>query len=330
MNMVGPLFISAQDSLLLADWSDAIEAVEATYSSKIDPAMSPLRTVARGDGVWLRTLPAILPSGTYMGLKIINLGRDRGRTYLIALVDQRSGELVSLLDGSMITALRTAATSALSVKRLANPDARVVGVLGSGNEAQSHARAVRAVMDIGELRVYSPTPQRREQFASSFQTETAVPSYAVNSPEEAIRDADVVVAAARSYNEQPILLGKWLKSGVHVISVGSTLPEQREVDVDTLDVADIIVVDVREEVMEDTGDLLAATEAGVSVEHKVYSLNDVLVGKAPGRSDESQITLFKSVGAGMQDITVAEMIYQKATKAGVGKTLPLDLDVLRR
>lgn len=328
--MKGPLFISAEDSKRLADWSDAIAALEETYNKPMDSAMNPLRTVARGDGVWLRTLPAILPSGTYMGLKMINLGRDGGRTYLIALIDQESGELVSLLDGSLITALRTAATSALSVKALANPDARVVGVLGSGNEAQSHARAVRAVMDMEQLRVYSPTPQRREQFASAFQEECGVPSAAVESPEEAVRDADVVIAAARSYDEQPVLLGKWLKPGAHVISVGSTLPEQREVDVDTLIAADLIVVDVRDEVLHDTGDFLAATKAGANVEHKVYSLNDVLSGRAPGRLGEKEITLFKSVGAGVQDITVAELIYRKALEAGVGTRLEMELDVLRR
>lgn len=330
MHVAAPLFISAEDSRRLVGWAEAVAALEKTYSETISIAMTPLRTVARGEGVWLRTLTAVLPSGTFMGLKMINLGRNRGRTYLIALVDQDTGELVCLLDGSDVTAVRTAATSALSVKKLANPGGRIVGVLGSGNEARSHVRALQAVLDMETVKVYSPNPERREQFARIIESELGVACHAMSTAEAAVRDSDVVVAAARSYDEQPVLLGRWLQPGMHVVSIGSTLPEQREADPEVLRKADIIVADVRDEVLHDTGDMLAAAKAGLDVDDKVFSLNDVMRGAVPGRTDASQITLFKSVGAGIQDLTVAELVYRKALEAGVGLRLPLELNVLSR
>ena len=146
-----------------------------------------------------------------------------------------------------------------------------------------HARAISNVRPIESVRVFSPTAKNREAFASELGVELGVSITPVVSAEAAVDGATIICAAARSHDETPILLGKWLKPGVLTVSIGSTLPEQFEIDVEVVRRADLIVCDVPEEVVEETGDMLAAVKAGVHVEDKVISLNQLMSGQAPGR-----------------------------------------------
>jgi ornithine cyclodeaminase/alanine dehydrogenase-like protein (mu-crystallin family) len=173
------------------------------------------------------------------------------------------------------------------------------------------------------VRVFSPTPASRERFAEGFRP--ALDITAVASPEAAVQGADVVLCAARSRDESPVLRGAWLPAGATVVSLGSTLPEQREVDEDTLARAACIVADMPEEVAHDTGDALAATKAGVDLAAKLVPLSDLVAGRLTPRRDAADIVVYKSVGSALQDIAVAEMLLARARQLGRGIELPVSV-----
>jgi alanine dehydrogenase len=322
-SLTRPLFVSAEASRTVLAFPDAIAALRATYSVPHGPKVSPPRVVARGDGNWLRALAASPPGARYMGAKVFGFGRAKSVSYLIALFEQETGALAALVDANLITAYRTAATSAVAVDRMAAAGPATLGVLGSGLEAQMHVRAIAAVRPLGRLSVFSPTAANREAFARRLSAELGIPCAAVASAQEAVEEAGIVLAAARSHDESPILLGRWLRAGMLVVSIGSTLPEQREIDVEVVSACDLIVCDVPEEVITETGDMLAAADAGVPFEHKIVSLNELMTGAAADRLAAARLPMFKSVGAAIQDIVVAELVVEKAVAAGLAQPSPL-------
>ena len=264
-----------------------------------------------------------------MGAKVFGMSRDKRVGYTIALMDQQSGGFAGLLDAYYVTSFRTGATSAVAVDKLATPGPKTVAVLGSGSEANSHTLALKEVRPISALRVFSPTPANREAFAARMQREHGIASVAVASPEEAVAGADLVVASARSRDETPILYGQWLKPGTVVVSIGSTLPEQREIDASVVDVCDLIVCDMPEEVIDETGDMIAARKAGVAFDHKIASLNDLMLGKIADKVKSARIPMFKSIGAGIQDIVIAELAFERALERGLGTELPIEFQIRR-
>jgi alanine dehydrogenase len=322
------LFISDADVATLADWRSAVAALAAAYAADVKPAMVPPRSMARGEGIWLRGLTAVSPSGATMGCKLIAASpRARRASYLISLFDQGTMALSALIDGNRVTGLRTAATAALAVDRLAPQRPLTVGVIGSGFEARNALECLAVLRPLQTVRVFSPTPASRDRFAEGFRP--ALEIAAVASPQSAVQDADVVLCAARSKDESPVLLGAWLPAGCTVVSLGSTLPEQREVDEETMARAACIVADMPEEVMHDTGDGIAAArasaKAGVDLSGKLVSLSDLVAGRIAPRRSPSDIVLYKSVGSALQDIAVAEMLLARARQLGLGVALPASI-----
>lgn len=318
------LFISDADVATLADWRSAVAALAAAYAADVKPAMVPPRSMARGDGIWLRSLTAVSPSGATMGCKLIAASpRARCASYLISLFDQGTMALSALIDGNRITGLRTAATAALAVDRLAPQRPLRVGVIGSGFEARNALECLAAVRPLRSVRVFSPAPASRERFAAGFRPGMEI--VAVASPQSAVQDADVVLCAARSRNETPVLNGTWLPAACTVVSLGSTLPEQREVDEETMARAACIVADMPDEVLHDTGDAIAATKAGVDLAGKLASLTDLVAGRLLPRRNPADIVLYKSVGSALQDIAVAEMLLARARQLGLGVALPASI-----
>ena len=306
-------------------WSGATSALREAYAAESEPARFPPRSMARGEQAWLRTLSGAPGDSGLMGLKTIAAALSSRRvSYLISLFDQSSAELVALLDGHSITGYRTAATSALAADMLAKLGALSVAVIGSGFEAQNHLRAIAAVRTVDAVRVFSPRPQSRARFISEL-SDLGLAISAEDSAEAAVRGATLVICAARSYDESPTLLGEWLAPGSSVVSIGSTLPEQREVDPETMRRADLIVADELREVLDETGDALAARRDGVDLDSKTVSLSDLVSGRAPGRRDDGQVLLYKSVGGAIQDLAVAAMCVARAREAGLGATLPVKI-----
>jgi ornithine cyclodeaminase/alanine dehydrogenase len=324
------LMIGDADVRSVFDWPSAIEALRVAYSADENEARFPGRSIARGDAGWLRVLSGVPGDGGLMGAKIIAAAPRAGRvSYLIALFDQASTELVALVDGNAITGFRTAATSALAVGLLAGQEPLTVGVLGSGFEAAKHLRAIAAARPVAGVRVYSPRAESRERFAAEF-ADLGVPVLAVAEPRPAVTGSSLVVCAARSHDETPILLGEWLEPGMTVVSIGSTVPEQREIDPVAIARADVIVADVVAEAVRETGDFIAARATGVTADDRVGSLAGLVGGRVAGRTSRSQIALYKSVGSALQDLAIATMCARAAESGGLGTRFPVPVDVVRK
>jgi len=316
------LLLSDADVRAAFDWEAAVAALAQAYGAPAAPAGFPPRTMARGKGVWLRTLSGIMPGQSVMGAKLIAASpAAQAASYLIPLFDGQSMALTALLDGHAITGFRTAATSALAARALCAQERPRVAVIGSGFEARTHLEALARTGPLGPGRVFSPREASRAAFCAAM-ADKAIAATPAASAEEAVASADLVICAARSRDETPTLLGRWLRPGMTVLSIGSTLPEQREIDPEAVAHADRIVADMAEEVAHDTGDMIAAAQAGVAFADRLTSLGEVISGASPGRTDPAQILLYKSVGGAIQDLAVAAMVVERARRLGLGTTIP--------
>lgn len=319
------IFLTDADVRAAFDWADAIAALRSAYGAPPDETRFPSRTMARGDGLWLRTLSGVPGDGGPMGAKLIAASlRHRRASYLIPLFDQESVELTALLDGHSITGFRTAATSALAADLLAPAGPLHVAVIGSGFEAQNHVRALAAIRTLSSVTVFSPNPASRNRFTEEL-ANLGLPLATAESAEAATADADLVVCAARSRDEQPTL--REAPAGATVVSIGSTLPEQRELATEVIAHAKVIVADMVDEVAHDTGDLIVAKEAGIDFAGKVVSLADVVSGRTTGRPahDPDAVVIYKSVGSAAQDLAVAAMCTRRAAELSLGTKLPVTI-----
>jgi ornithine cyclodeaminase/alanine dehydrogenase-like protein (mu-crystallin family) len=316
------LLLTDEDVSAVAEWKPAIEALRRAYGAKVDPQSVPPRSMARAPGVWLRSLTAISPLDGYLGCKLIAASpRARLASYLITLFDQATMNLDALIDGNQITGIRTAATAVVAIDALAPRRALRVAMLGSGFEARAQLTALNAARAIKGVKVFSPTTENRERFAEHFRTTLNLSVQPTTTPEAAVSGADVVVCAARARNESPVLLGKWLEPGMTVVSIGSTLPEQREAAVDVIERARLIFADMPEEVAHGTGDMLEATRSGIEFMHKLVSLSELISKQRAAREGPEDIVLYKSVGSALQDVVIAEMLFARARARGIGTVL---------
>jgi len=260
----------------------------------------PVRSVITVDppGGFFGMMPALTPEG--LGIKIVTFyatNTERGLpTHMatIFLVDPETGAPLAVMDGRLITEMRTATVSAAATKLLASPNAKILTILGSGVQARSHVEALRFVRSFGEIRVWSPTKANAECFAKEIGAR-AMPA------EAAVRGADVVVTATNS--KTSVLEGSWLKPGCHVNAVGACRPDWRELDDEAM--RNVVFVDSREAALKESGDVILSSA-------QIYSeLGQALAGKAPSRANET--TIFKSLGMAVEDIAAALLVYRSVT-----------------
>lgn len=262
----------------------------------------PVRSVVsvREHGAFMGVMPAYVEGA--LGAKLVtvypgNAGLPSHQA-IIVLFDGRTGEPLVTMDGRLITEVRTAAVSAVATRVLARQEASVLAILGSGVQARSHLEALRRVRDFREVRVWSPRHAR--EFAREHGVEAA------GSAREAVEGADVVVTATSS--KEPVLHGEWLSAGAHVNAVGACRPTERELDDQVLRRARLYV-DSRAAATVESGDVIAAGRIDGEI-------GEVLAGTAPGRGSAEEITLFKSLGLAVEDVTAAAMVYRKVVGGG--------------
>ncbi|WP_409187915.1 ornithine cyclodeaminase family protein [Bradyrhizobium sp. RDM4] len=312
------LLLRHEDVKNVISMDDAIRAMESAFQEEgAGQTLLPPRINMKSGKGWLRIGPVALEKSGVAGFKAMNLVPGIGLRYQVHLYSIETGAILAIMDAQHLTTLRTGATSVVATRRLARPGKTIVALLGSGVEARAQLAAMQTGGFVESARVFSPTQAKREQLAEDFSREHGMKIVAVSSAEEAVADAGIVVAAVKS--STPVLLGSWLKPGVHVNSVGTARRDQRELDVDVFSRAARIVVDTRSGVFEEAGDAYAARD---SVTPEVVSeLCELVVGKSQGRQNHQEITLFKSVGTGIQDIALAKEIYEKARAARAGTDL---------
>ena len=304
-----------EDLLDLDALVEAVAAAQADLSSgaaSMPPRIAAL--VPEQDGL-LGVMPAYLPSAG-LACKLVTLfprNRDR-HTHQAAIMvfDPANGSPVALMDGTYITATRTAAASALATRLLARQDASVLAVLGTGVQAESHGRALARVRDFTDVRVAGRDGAKAEALAAGLG------GRAVSSWEEALDGADVVAAA--THTDQPVVRREWLSPGVHVNSVGLN-QTGREVDEATVAEA-LLVVESRASTLAPPP-AGAPDLAGVPPERVHAELGELVRGEKPGRTSADQITLYKSVGVAVQDVAAAALVLEAARARGIGTDIDL-------
>ncbi len=304
-----PLFLNEEqvrEHLQMAELIPAMEKALIDFSA--GKVTQPVRSIISIDVAaatgFLGLMPALTPDG--LGLKAVTFYPSNAEcgipTHMatIFLVDPQTGTPLAIMDGRLITEMRTAAVSAAATKLLASTDAKVLAILGSGVQARSHVEALRLVRRFEEIRVWSPTLEHAKRFAQE------IDATATSSAEEAVRDADVIVTVTSS--KTPVLKGDWLKPGCHVNAIGACRPDWRELDDEAMQ-KNVVFVDSREGAMRESGDVILS---GV----KIYAeLGEALAGKVPARANET--TVFKSLGMAVEDIAAASLVYRAAIAAGL-------------
>ena len=240
---------------------------------------------------------------------------------LVTLFDGESGVPTAILDASAITAIRTAAVSAVATNLLARRDARTLAILGAGTQARAHLRALANVRGFEHVRVHAPTGAHAQALVQQASLASAELSVAV-SAEEALRDADVVVTATSA--REPVLRHAWLKPGAHLNAVGASTPQAREIDTATV-AASALFCDSRESLRNEAGEFQLAIREGLIAgeEHVRAELGEVLAGAAPGRRDDGELTLFRSLGLAIEDLAAAERAVAAARARGLGTEVEL-------
>ena len=266
----------------------------------------------------------------------------RGRPTQV-LFDAETGELRCIVIGeprprelslSGVSALRTAANSAVGTDVMARPDAATIGMLGSQNQAKYHLLALKEIRNLTGVKVFSPNPAHRKEFADEMGDLTGLEIRPVESAREAVQGVDIVVAATSS--NVPVLDGGWLEPGVHLTSIvvsniglkrGGFVPKMRqELDDESMRRADVIGVNSRETLQVDQpGDFMERLEKGIISWDNIVEVGEILNGTRPGRTDANQITLFKNTGGvGISDVAIGGRLYQLAREKGLGIELPID------
>jgi ornithine cyclodeaminase/alanine dehydrogenase-like protein (mu-crystallin family) len=319
--------LSEHDVQRLLPMADCIDAMaEALASLAREELHNPLRTVVRppGSATLMGLMPAhrSLPEPVY-SLKAICIapgnparGLDSHQGF-VALFDGETGVLRALVNASAITAIRTAAVSGVATRALARADSRVLAILGAGVQGRSHLAAMRAVQPFERVLVWSRTPEHAAALGDIGLGDVEV----AGSAEEAVRAADVVVTATTS--AEPVLRREWLKEGAHVNAVGSSIPSTRELDSETIAAA-ALYVDRRESTVNESGDyLIPLREGAIAESHIRGEVGEVLIGTANGRRDDTELTVFKSLGLAVEDLAAAELVVARAEAEGAGVEVEL-------
>jgi ornithine cyclodeaminase/alanine dehydrogenase-like protein (mu-crystallin family) len=306
-----PLWLAERDVravLSLPELIGAMESALAAFSS--GKVHQPVRTAIEiHDRTFFASMPAYDGAHGILGAKLVTVFPEnaaRGlHTHLaaISLFDAETGELTAVMDGRYITELRTAAASAVSVRHLAREDSAILAILGSGVQARSHLAALPLVRPFHQIRAWSPTPEHLREFAAG-------PVQAAGSAEDAVRGADVVLIATSAVT--PAIDNEWVADGAHVIAIGACRPSQREID-PALVARAALFVDSRAAAVKESGDVIPH-----GVEHIRAELGEVVCGQKPGRRSAEEVTLYKSLGLAIEDLTAANLVYRRALEHGRG------------
>jgi ornithine cyclodeaminase/alanine dehydrogenase-like protein (mu-crystallin family) len=265
---------------------------------------------------WLRSLPGYIVPKDLLGFKVLHRTDGVGMRYTIYVHRLSTGELTGIVDGLEVTNLRTGAVSAVATDHLAVDDVEVAAIVGTGPIARGQLRALELVRPAAETRVYARTPEHRTTFIAEMSGSVSGRLVEAASLEEAIDGASLLTLATKAIS--PVLFGHHLRPGMHVNSVGPASLDRIEVDPVAFEVFDRVVCDSVDLVLGEAGDAHAAFATHGRQRSKAIELSDVVTGKASGRVNDDEITLFKSVGTGVQDLMVAACLLELADQQGVG------------
>lgn len=322
------IYLTEKDVSGLLTMSESLDAVESVFKLQASgDATNELRRRVRTQGSTLMTMSGAVsnfktPNGIefkgLFGLKAYTVSRS-GAKFYVSLFDAVTGELLAYIEADKLGQMRTGAASGVATKYLARQDAKTVGVFGTGWQATSQLAAVCAVRQIEEVKVYSRKSENRERFCQQMAAELDIANIHPVEQPEAAADADIIITITNS--REPVVLGEWLKPGTHINAAGGNSVLRREVDDETIKRAAFIAVDSLEQSKLESGEFVTAIEKGLLTWERVKELRHVVAGELRGRTDQTQITLFKSLGIAIEDVAAASVVYQKAKEQNVGREL---------
>jgi len=323
------LILTEDDVSRLAKIDDIINKIEGVlkdYSDKktIMPPRFSMEGTAGTSGT-IRLMLASIPHQKATGLKILtgSAGKRRaeGTYFLISLFDD-DGSVRCIMSANRLTQLRTGAASAVATKFLARKDSKIVGIIGAGIQGQGQLEALSKVVSIQSGLIYDVVNQSATRMVDYAKNKLGIELKIGNSPDEVTKYSDVLVTTTTS--KDPFLMPNMIEPGTHINAVGSNLPGRREVH-ETLLKRATVYVDSLDQVLKESGDLIAPISSGqYSAENISGEIGEVIAGRKPGRTSKEQITLFKSVGIAVEDLAVAELIYQEAVNEKLGKEINLN------
>jgi alanine dehydrogenase len=313
----------------LLPMGECIQVMEEAFKAMgRGQAIQPLRKpmVLPGQG-FFSTMPAYLGDIQSVGAKVLTVfASNEGTEYdshlgVVLLFETQHGLLQAIIDATSITAIRTGAVSGLATRLLARPDAGDLAILGSGTQARQHLEAMSLVRPIRHVRVWSRNSDHARQFAEQASRQHRIAVEVQETAQQAVNGADIICTTTSA--PEPVLLGEWISPGAHINAAGAFGPKTRELDTRAV-VKSRLFVDRRESTLNEAGEFLIPRQEGVIDEsHIAGELGELLLGQVSGRTSPEQITLFKSLGLGIQDIASARHIYNRAKERGLGAAIEI-------
>jgi len=324
------LLLSRSDLEQVLTMPEMITALEGAFK---ELALGKIMKIPRStmalpqEGGWIGIMPAYLPTENAFATKLVtvyNGNLDKGLPAIMATVvlnNPKTGEVLSIMDGGLITAMRTGGLGGLAAKYLSRKDSYLAGIFGAGVQARTQLRALAEVREIQRAFVYDTVPARAKKFVEEMSRVLGFPVEVAETPSAAVRTSDIITTVTPS--GKPVFDGHELQPGTHVNAFGNYKPAERELDTETI-IRSRVFVDLEEASLEEAGDLLLPIKEGKFRREEIRgTLGEVILGSKAGRTSDKDITLFKSVGLGIQDCAAASLAYRNAIKNGVGKNIDL-------
>ncbi len=316
-----PLYLREQEVEKLLTMRDALRLVEDALRDfgNGDAQNQPRQRIRAPQGV-LHLMPAGLFTRGYMGFKAYTSFRGEARFYF-HLFDANTGAYLAIMEANRLGQMRTGAASGVATKFLARKNAKTIGIIGTGWQAESQLHAVFATRPFERVKCFSRDESHRKQFAEKMSEQLDLTIEPVESAREAIVESDVVIAITTA--AQPVVNGEWLKAGAHVNAAGGNWAARREVDTETIKRAHALFADSVEQAKMEAGDLILAVSENAIGWHQVQELSALVSARATGRMSDEDITLFKSCGIALEDVAVGSFVYERAREMKIGNELLL-------
>jgi alanine dehydrogenase len=316
---MGVLYLTEADVSGLLTMELALEATEAAFRKlALDEAENVPRQRCRTDRVMLHVLPAAAKTFNVLGYKAYTATAD-GAKFHVFLYDGKTGAMNAILEADALGQYRTGAASGVATKLLARRNAETVGLFGTGKQARTQLLAVCKVRPIKSVHVYGRDPDRRKEFAERMAAETGVNVVPVERVSDAAKGRDIIITATSA--REPVLRGEWITEGMHLNLIGSNFLAKSETDVEVFRRASTVVVDSKDQAKLESGDFVEPMKAGVLKWSDVHELGPVIIGRYPGRESPNDVTIFKSLGLGIEDIALGARLVTLARERGVGKEI---------
>ena len=313
-----PLFVNKEKIASLLPMSECISVLEKMFRSlAAGECLQPLRNIMRlpdGSGV-LGMMPGHAAKLDVMGIKVITVFHTNSESGLpshqgiVILFDAKNGQPLMLFDALEITAIRTAAASAVATKLLSRDNSSILAIIGSGEQAKRHIEAMLVVRNIKQINIWSRSEKNAKHLVNELSAEYNIPVHMKKNVQQAVEHADIICTVTAS--KEPVVLGNWIVAGTHINAVGSSTPFSRELDTTAI-VRSKLFTDRYESLFNEAGDfLIPKKEGAITEEHVKAEIGEVLSGTKKGRENDKEITVFKSLGIAAEDIFSAYHIYEK-------------------